>query len=337
MSFFVAVAMLVEYTAILCIGIVCAYILYWLLHLCLSPRRRFFFLTLFIDRGITEGVYQGRTFFERLPEFIDRVHSGSQDEQRTTIRKEIYPHHEAVVRWVLDCMNVQDSDELPLDMRNLVYAGVIRSSEVTPVDRGFPVAKLDDEHYREQSTPKPPTRRPTRSESAILRLSRAIMDQRALLAERAGRSYRHLQMTTLLSIALGMITTITVAISTSDLFVGQAQQTIRLLAIAFPALGTAAAAAIAFYGPQATWAQATRTLASLSQLHGQMAIEIWALACPHDEAATEKMAAAFEGWSRRYLDIQTIANAAAQGSSQQAPAALSLDQPNKASDGKKGP
>ena len=113
-----------------------------------------------------------------------------------------------------------------------------------------------------------------------------------------------------------MLTTIVVSMSTTDFGRGETPTAvlIRLCAIILPALGTAATAAFAFYGPQATWAQATRTLTSLAQLHGDMALGVWNLEPAADEAAKSKMSSALDSWSKRYIDIQTISSAAGQGS-----------------------
>jgi hypothetical protein len=70
---------------------------------------------------------------------------------------------------------------------------------------------------------------------------------------------------------------------------------------------------IGFYSPQAEWGQASRTLASETQLHGQMALAVWGLTCvktdASDDSGTKALAAALESWSKRYIDIQTISNA----------------------------
>jgi hypothetical protein len=114
------------------------------------------------------------------------------------------------------------------------------------------------------------------------------------------------------SIVVGMITTIIVAISATDY--GKDRIEIRILAIVLPALTTAAAAAFAFYGPQFAWSQAARTLSSLSYLHGQMALEIWEVEADDRDGLAKKLA----DWSKRFLDIQTIAAATEQGRDQQA-------------------
>src|SRR5262249_19667867 len=79
----------------------------------------------------------------------------------------------------------------------------------------------------------------------------------------------------------------------------------------FPALGTAAAGIIAFYSPQADWSQASRTLASVTQLHGQMAVGVWKLKCIKTDGDENSKAATtqLDDWSKRYIDIQTVSTA----------------------------
>jgi hypothetical protein len=110
-----------------------------------------------------------------------------------------------------------------------------------------------------------------------------------------------------------MITTILVSMSSTEFGRGDGrnQRLIRILAIVFPALGTAAAAVIAFYSPQAEWSQASRTLTSMTQLHGQIALGVWKLTChqANNNDDAKQFTNALDDWSKRYHDIQTISNA----------------------------
>jgi hypothetical protein len=121
------------------------------------------------------------------------------------------------------------------------------------------------------------------------------------------------EVATLLSIAIGMITTILVSVSSTEFGRGDGppQRLIRVFAIIFPALGTAVAAVISFYGPQGEWVQASRTLASETQLHDQIALTVWKLSCPTGDTddSTKPLIDNLENWSKRYIEIQTIPNA----------------------------
>jgi hypothetical protein len=69
---------------------------------------------------------------------------------------------------------------------------------------------------------------------------------------------------------------------------------------------------ISFYSPQAEWGQASRTLASETQLHDEMALTVWKLTCPTtdtDDSSAKPLTDNLENWSKRYIQIQTIPNA----------------------------
>ncbi len=165
-------------------------------------------------------------------------------------------------------------------------------------------------------------RPPTSYERGYMELSRILANQRTLLSDRTKSAYNVWQVAALVTIGLGLITTVLVSLSTNELGQGQGvtQRTIRILAVIFPALGTAAAAVVAFYGPQAEWTQSSRTLVSLSQLHGQLALDLWKMKCVPDPKGEVKPPAKIledkpllEEMSKRYLEIQTVANASQAG------------------------
>jgi hypothetical protein len=85
-----------------------------------------------------------------------------------------------------------------------------------------------------------------RPEHAVLVLSETIARQRLALHTKSDDAYRFWQITSIISIVLGMLTTIIVSLSTTVF--GRAEGTLslilRVLAIVFPALGTAVAALI---------------------------------------------------------------------------------------------
>jgi hypothetical protein len=204
-------------------------------------------------------------------------------------------NHDAIKNWVLDCTKAKDAS---------VYPGVVRNE--------FYVEAYS---YDSSDNPQLPlnVRLPSHQETALLTLSKEIALQRRFSANRADKAYNLWQITSITSIILGMFTTILVSLSSTVFGRGDGltQTSIRILAIVFPALGTAAAAIIAFYGPQAEWTQASRTLASLTQLHDQIASGIWKLNCmqkENDEFAG-RISAQLDEWSKRYVDIQTVSAA----------------------------
>jgi hypothetical protein len=163
---------------------------------------------------------------------------------------------------------------------------------------------------RNDETLRQGTRMPNHGERALIQLNHALIIQDMALRSKVQSAYLFWQCTSLIAILLGMITTILVSVSSTEFGRGDGwnQRLIRILAIIFPALGTAVAAVIAFYSPQAEWSQASRTLASVNQLHGQIALGVWKLACPTADKNedTTLFTTTLEDWSKRYHDIQTI-------------------------------
>jgi hypothetical protein len=217
---------------------------------------------------------------------------GPLKEEDDDITRGVESDVNSISGWVLDCTGVRRIEDFP-----------------EQVQRDFGIRFP----FSPQSAKI--TRLPNHLERAILTLSQSVSAQRRALRARADSAFRFLEATSIITIILGMFTTILVALSSTEFGRGDGriQRLIRILAIIFPALGTAAAALIAFYSPQAEWSQASRTLASLTQLHGQMAIGVWKLHCisPDDEQYDAKVASALDEWSRRYVDIQTVSTAAA--------------------------
>lgn len=147
-----------------------------------------------------------------------------------------------------------------------------------------------------------------------------MLNQRVELARKASDSYSWLQYIQWFTILIGLVTTVVVSISTTELF-GKSDtrlgKGLRFLAIFLPALGTAVAAVNAFYNPRDDWNKAANTLANLTQLHGQMSVGIWALECPADDAKRKDMVAKLEEWTKRYNDVITIAESTPGASKQE--------------------
>ena len=99
----------------------------------------------------------------------------------------------------------------------------------------------------------------------IAQLSNFITLKRIAIDERLSKAYTLAQVGALTTILIGLITTVLVALSSTE--VGKKETrtapTIRTGALIFPALGTAAAAIIAFYDPSGTLARQSQVAAGL--------------------------------------------------------------------------
>ncbi|MBV9859569.1 MAG: hypothetical protein JO038_05645 [Alphaproteobacteria bacterium] len=226
----------------------------------------------------------------------------SMDDDNTEAPRPQDPHlesvrlaHSAVFTWISGCMGFHAASEIPEDIiqtASLSGEGSTASSDDVSLKQG-----QRDRFFH--------------AESALIITSKAISQQRLSLRTKADLAYRFWEVTSIVSIGLGMLTTIIVSLSTTVF--GRAEGplglTLRVLAVVFPALGTAVAATIAFYGPQAEFSQASRSLASLTQLHEQMATGVYDLKCIEsdgDEAAKDAAKHA-DDWAKRYVDILTVA------------------------------
>lgn len=140
----------------------------------------------------------------------------------------------------------------------------------------------------------------------IGQLSRSITQQRMLLSERVAGAQRLEARCKWITVLIGLITTVLVALNSSELFKDQPRTSmaVRLGALSFPALGTAAAALLAFYDPSGTLARLNQTTTGLQQLHGHMATGLWAHAGPKDDvSADEKLNDRVAAWAQRYQEV----------------------------------
>jgi hypothetical protein len=186
-------------------------------------------------------------------------------------------------------------------------------------------------YLSETDTKKLPDELPTSKrqlfseERSILVLNRSLSFGREYYRLQAQDLYVYLQLGTIVSIVVGMLTTIFVSISSTEFGRGEgrAQRWIRVVSIILPIIGTAVSGVMAFYAPAQSWNQASRTLASISQLHAQMAVGVGGLKCidPKDKENVSKAQSMLNEWSKRYVDIQTVA--AAVGAPPATPGAIS--------------
>ncbi len=251
------------------------------------------------------------------------IRSGaSSSENVEEARGEVFPDLWAIASWVSGCTRTNTQFLVPTEFMAAFYRkqpyynepAVVRptaSSDTGNSPAPTQEAVPSSAQPTDSNQPKVLPRAPSRQELALIQLSYAIAKHRVEARTKAQAAYSLWQYSTLITIAIGMITTILVSLSATD-FVqkgGAIALTIRILAIVFPAVGTAFAAVIAFYGPQAEWSQSSRTFASLSQLHGQMALDIFKIedcqpAPPKDSDLAKQL----------YKDIETLATAASSAS-----------------------
>jgi hypothetical protein len=212
----------------------------------------------------------------------------------------VLPDHAAISEWVEYCIGVRPGDSA---------FPAIQAIFLTPSQ------KLLTHPFTVEAIWPDEIHRLNRSEHTLIQLSKELSEQRVGLIPKARSAHLFWELATVISIAIGMITTILVSVSSTEFGRGdgRSQRLIRVFAIIFPALGTATAALISFYSPQAEWGQASRTLASETQLHDQMALTIWRLPCPATDTddSAKPLTDNLENWSKRFIEIQTIPNASA--------------------------
>jgi hypothetical protein len=235
----------------------------------------------------------------------------------------------SIGKWVNKCEGLEEQTG------EVTYGAPLQRGEVIYIYRDRPVVPQGPTLSFDKDPPPPPppptgypraARSALPTETSLMLMNRKLWDQRVYISQKASDAYDSLQLFTWISIAIGLVTTIMVSISTTDIGRGDARaaKVIRILAIVFPALGTASAAVVGFYSPRDAMTRSLHTLASLSQLHGEMAMDIWKLECvqtanqPIDKAARQKAAIQLSGWSKRYLDLMAVSETAESSPSGQA-------------------
>jgi hypothetical protein len=271
-------------TTLVGVATICAFLAYVMVHLAVSPAYRVSTLRL--------------VGFDNAADAL----RGPKRDNLSIEERDLYsvlPDHVAISDWVEYCIGVWPGDSA---FQATQYAFLTPSQKLLT----HPFA----------AEPKWPDgiHRINRSEHTLIQLSQQLSEQRVGLIPKVRSAYFFWQLATVISIAIGMVTTILVSVSSTEFGRGDGtyQRLIRVLAIIFPALGTATAAVISFYSPQAEWGQASRTLASETQLHDEIALTVWKLTCPTadtDDSSAKPLTDNLENWSKRYILIQTIPNA----------------------------
>ena len=199
---------------------------------------------------------------------------------------------DSVASWAMECMGAPNYQKLPLQYQ-VWLSYLAPDGDDPPFPEG--VHKL------------------TNKQRSVVVLNRSLSFDREYYGLQQQEWYVFYEILQLSLIFVGMLTTITVSISSSEFGRGEGlrPRLFRFSAIILPILGTALAGVVAFYSPQARWNQAGTTLASLAQLQSQMAIDVWKLRCtdddPKDNDGDRKL---ISEWSRRYADILSVSAAA---------------------------
>jgi hypothetical protein len=223
----------------------------------------------------TLGVDTGPLPLGGLPKQSAELQSASRD-------------HEIVSNWVLFCLKTNRPDELPASLQES-----LGSYELEPV-AGY------IEHSSFLSVNPKYLR--------VAGLSRLILMKRVAVDRNLSTAYNIAKVGAFSAIFIGLLTTVFVALSSTDFgkqqnFIGTG---IRVGALALPAIGTAVAALIAFYDPNGNLARASQVASGLQQLHTQITLATWKeLTCSKD--AAEKPTAAetnlMDSWSQRYQEL----------------------------------
>jgi len=274
---------LLKLTTVVGVGIVCAFMVYVMVFFAVSPAYRVSTIRLI-------GFH----------DFADALR-GPKRNNLSIEERDLYsvlPDHTAISDWVEYCIGVRPGDSA---FQAIQYAFLTPSQKLLTHPFTGELKWPEEMHQLK------------RSQRGLIQLSTELSELRLELIPKVRSAHLFWEVTTLVSIAIGMITTILVSVSSTEFGRGDGppQRLIRVLAIIFPALGTATAAVISFYGPQAELVQASRTLASETQLHDQIALTVWKLSCPTSDTddSTKPLIDNLENWSKRYIEIQTIPNA----------------------------
>jgi hypothetical protein len=215
-------------------------------------------------------------------------------------------NHRSIGDWVAQSIGFDSVDDLPAAFINRFSLRLHGQAPADPWAEKPPIEGFSSLAYR------------------ILTLSKTIRDDTAIYWDRRRQGYRNVQASTWITIGIGLITTVLVSLRSTDFGTGStgAARLVQILAIVFPAVGTAAAAIIGFYGFSDRMGRASHTLNSLRQLHGHMAVEIWSLDPAGAKAADADFVKTFgdllKDWEKRYVDIKDVAEAEAPGGNRDA-------------------
>jgi hypothetical protein len=175
----------------------------------------------------------------------------------------------------------------------------------------------------------------------LARIQDDLFHNRSKLAGGIERENSKLQTLTMALILIGLATTVCAGLRSDDQTLGSWAGTVRILAVVFPALGTAIAAVMSFYEPHQEILRVRSSLVSLQQLHNEVAA-LSTEACPKNQEDRNKINEKLALWQvRRIQQAPTIALQIAGREASKEPPRDSggiplLRPPNPASGGTKG-
>ncbi|WP_207456250.1 hypothetical protein [Azospirillum sp. SYSU D00513] len=211
-----------------------------------------------------------------------------EDYDHVAYSAEISREHAAVVAWSLSCHGVNDVSDLPASLVEVVAVPGMQIENGAP-GNGM-TAFLLEGHER-----------------GLLELSKTVHYSRIAADRKLGQAYQMLEFSQIVAIIIGLATTILVSLSSID-FLGSdtsAGRAIRVAAIVLPAVGTAAAALDAFYGPRDEMGRSSVSLESYTQLHAQISSDLWSIGCKDEDKLADKLGE----WTSRFQDIRSLGNA----------------------------
>ena len=215
----------------------------------------------------------------------------------TEVRK-IEADRVLVERWVARCLALSETRGAPAGLK-LTADRSSAPASAPPLDP----AQVHPAYYR------------------VIAINNALAERRVALDTHWSDAFVRAEIATWASVLIGLLTTAMVALSATSL-VAPAQDSmpekgawIKYSALILPAVGTALAAAIAFYEPGALLASRKWQATSAEQLHIQIGQGVWKLPCfkTADALLTDPQAALFDGWSQRFLELASRSDAKSGG------------------------
>ena len=133
-------------------------------------------------------------------------------------------------------------------------------------------------------------------------IGNTIFYQRVDMAREIEESITVLEIATIAGILIGLGTTIFAGLRGDESGVGEWKNAVRVLAIVFPALGTAVAAVAAVYLPREQFIHTSQALTNLQQFHAEVRTQLTRLPCPSDEGKIRQVNDLLGGWAQKLAE-----------------------------------
>jgi hypothetical protein len=132
-------------------------------------------------------------------------------------------------------------------------------------------------------------------------IANALFNDRVVLANAIDRTFTVLEWAAMASILIGLATTICAGLRSDDQALGSWTRRVRILAVVFPALGTAVASVTSFYGPREELLRVSQALVTLQELHSEIQLGLSREPCPIDGDGRTKILKKFEDWEDKLI------------------------------------